>query len=71
MSEKITTAGADDPLSSQTDWARVDAMTDAEIVYDEDTGPPLTKSDIEDIVENGFKSHGLKDFQEKMRKASA
>lgn len=70
MSEKITTVRADEPVNSRTDWARIDAMTDDEIVYDDDTGAPLTQPNIDDIVENGFESHGLSDFQDKMRKAS-
>ena len=58
-----------DKTKSQTDWARVDAMTDDEIVYDEDTGPPFTGDEIRQGIENGFVSKGIEDFKRKMKDA--
>lgn len=58
-----------DKTKSQTDWARVDAMTDDEIVYDEDTGPPFTGDEIRQGIKNGFVSHGLEDFKPKAKDA--
>jgi len=50
---------------SKTDWKRVEAMTDAEIVYDEDTGQPTTSEFIKDA--EGFVTHGLSDFKKKVK----
>lgn len=59
-----------DRTKSRTDWKRVDAMTDDEIVYDEDTGPPLTEADIAEGMARGFVAHGLEDFKRKMARAA-
>lgn len=45
-------------------------MTDDEIVYDEDTGPPLTEADIAEGMARGFVAHGLEDFKRKMARAA-
>lgn len=46
-------------------------MTDADIVYDADTGAPLSEGDVADLMENGVQSSGLSDFHAKMKKAAS
>ena len=54
---------------SRTDWKRVDAMTDGEIVCDEDTGPPLSEAEISEEVARGIVSLGIEDFKRKAKDA--
>jgi hypothetical protein len=56
---------------SKSDLARVDAMADAEIIYDEDTGPPLSDTEVAEIVSDGTAARGLADFKRKMKKIAA
>lgn len=52
---------------SKTDWKRVEAMTDADIVYDEDTGRPFDTDYLNGA--DGFVAGGLDDFQKKLKLA--
>lgn len=56
---------------SKTDLARLAAMSDAQIVYDDDTGAPLTAQEVEGIVGEGVAAEGLADFRAKMKRAES
>lgn len=55
--------------NTKTDLAKLDALTDEDIVYDEDTGAPFTDAEVDKT--KGFTSNGMEDFRKKMREQAA
>lgn len=51
--------------NSKTDFARLDAMKDEDIVYDDDTGAPWTTEELHQASAQSFAAHGLIDFKRK------
>ena len=53
--------------NTKTDLVRLDAMKDADIVYDEDTGAPFTDAELDQAVKDGFTANGMEDLRSKMK----
>lgn len=51
---------------TRSDLARLDAMRDEDIVYDEDTGLPLTAADLDKAQGKGFIASSDDEFRRKM-----
>lgn len=61
-----------DQQKSKTDFAKLDAMRDDDIVYDENTGSPWTEEELEQAMRQptSFVANGLEDFWRKKKAAT-